>query len=202
MTQSLTARGVALVTLTLIATYGIATAETTTSLSTSTAPRDCRGQASARDDSGARICAGPQGLKVLIREGDLRETVSIGRSRQMAAVEPAGSQSFGPFNATSHTIEWRLANGKPFAAIQRWHIADNDDAGPDHRPRTKQLLVVTRVMPKGICHVAYIDVTANPEADRVARDAATRLARNFDCAKDRIAMVGTPGRATELASPR
>ena len=42
-----------------------------------------------------------------------------------AAKEPAAEVWFGPFNSSEHTVEWRAADGKPFAIIQRWHIADN-----------------------------------------------------------------------------
>ncbi len=65
--------------------------------------------------------------------------------------------------------------------IQRWHIADNDDPEKNGRPKSKQMLVVTRLPPGAVCHVAYIDVTANPQANELARKAADELARGFDC---------------------
>jgi hypothetical protein len=70
------------------------------------------------------VCPGKSGLVVLITEDDLRETVSIGRNRMVAAKEPASEAGFGPFNSTAHTVEWRAVEGKPFAVIQRWPIAD------------------------------------------------------------------------------
>jgi len=172
---------------------------------TSTAPKACRvlGGHNGVDDSTTRACPGHSGLVVLIAEDDLRETVSVGRNRAAAAAEPAAATSFGPFNSTTATVEWRLdAQGKPFAMIQRWHIADNDDPDTSGRPRTKQLLVVTRLPPGAVCHVGYVDVAANPNANDLARSAADQTARGFKCGTDKVTAIGSPGRATALALPR
>src|SRR3981081_3209133 len=106
-----------------------ANAQTFGSSYTSTAPKDCRVTSAGTevDDSTIRTCPGKAGLVVLISEDDLRETVSVGRNRAAAAKEPAAQVWFGPFNSTTHTVEWRTMNGKPFAIIQRWHIADIGD---------------------------------------------------------------------------
>src|SRR6185369_954437 len=85
---------------------------------------------------------GKAGLVVVISEDDLRESVSVGRNRAAADKEPAAEASFGPFNSTTNPVEWRALDGKPFAIIQRWHIADNADQDRDGRPVAKPLLVV------------------------------------------------------------
>jgi hypothetical protein len=177
-------------------------AETIGSSYTSTAPKDCRvkGAHNSVDDSIIRVCPGKNGLIVLIAEDDLRETVSVGRNRLGASREPAAQAWFGPFNSTTHTVEWRSANGKPYAIIQRWHIADNADRDKDHRPIAKQMLAVTRLAPGPVCHVAYVDVTANTDANELARKAADELARRFKCGKDEVKVIGNSGRAVELAS--
>jgi hypothetical protein len=152
------------------------------------------------DDSTIRICQGKAGLKVLVSEDDLRETVSVGRSRAAAASEPAAQVWFGPFNSATPTVEWRTFNGKPFAIIQRWHIADNDDPDKDGRPIAKPLLAVTRLPPGPVCHVAYIDVQANRNANELARKAADETTRGFKCGKDEVKVIGASGRAVELAT--
>jgi hypothetical protein len=178
-----------------------ANAQTIGSSYTSTAPKDCRtiGKPSKLDGSTTRLCPGKSGLVVLISEADLRETVSVGRTRAAAAREPAAQVWFGPFNSTTDRVEWRQRDGKPFAIIQRWHIADNADPDKDGRPIAKPMLAVTRLPPGGVCHVAYIDVTANANANELARQAADQFARNFKCGKDELKVVGAPGRAVELA---
>ena len=177
-------------------------AETIGSSYTSTAPRDCRVRSanSGVDDSTNRVCPGKNGLIVLISEDDLRETVSVGRNRLAASREPAAQTWFGPFNSTTNTVEWRAANGRPYAIIQRWHVADNADRDKDDRPIAKPMLAVTRLSPGPVCHVAYVDVRANSDANELARNAADEFARNFKCGKDKVKTVGNSGRAVELAS--
>lgn len=186
---------------------GAASGQTAQNISiyTSTAEKDCRiVEAGTADDSGGtRVCRGPAGLVVVVSEGDLRETVTVGRNRKAAASEPAAQDRFGPFNSTTPTIEWRLP-GKdkpPFAMIQRWWIADIEDEGKDGRPIAKQLLVVTRLSPGPVCRVAYIDAKANPNANDLAREAADTVARDFTCGTDKVKVIGASGRAVELAQP-
>ncbi|MGX1165195.1 hypothetical protein AB7M16_001461 [Bradyrhizobium sp. USDA 372] len=190
----------------LMACIGLnsADAQSVGSSYTSTAPKDCRqvGKPSALDGSSTRVCPGKDGLMVLIAEDDLREIVSVGRSRKAAAEEPAAKVWFAPFNSSETTIEWRAAGAKPFAIIQRWHIADNSDPDKQGRPNTKAMLVVTRLPPGPVCHVAYVDAIANPNANELARKAADDLARGFACGKDEVKIIGTSGRAVELATMR
>jgi hypothetical protein len=168
---------------------------------TSTAPKNCRVVSAQNgfDDSTVRTCRGKAGLAVVIGEDDLRETVSVGRTRAAAAKEPAAQTSFEPFNSTLHTVEWRAVDGKPFAIIQRWLIADNDHRDKQDRPISKPLLVVTRLPPGDVCHIAYVDAQANPNPDELARKAADELARDFKCGKDEVQVIGTTGRAVGLA---
>jgi hypothetical protein len=50
-----------------------------------------------------------------------------------------------------------------------------------------------------VCHVAYVDVRANPGPNELARKTADELARDFKCGKDEIRIAGERGRAVELA---
>jgi len=188
----------------MCAVLGGANAQSVGSTYTSTAPKDCRqvGKPSALDGSTTRICPGKDGLMVLIAEDDLREIVSVGRNRKEAAEEPAAKIWFAPFNSSETTVEWRAAGPKPFAIIQRWHIADGSDPDKQGRPNTKAMLVVTR-LPRGpVCHVAYVDAIANPTANELARKGADDFARSFTCGKDEVKIIGTRGRAVELATMR
>lgn len=181
-----------------------AAAEPATSAYTRMNARDCRKVDSVKtggDEIASDLaCKGFGGLVVLRQMDDERETMSVGRSAKAAATEPAAAQGFGPFNSTGDAVEWRLSgNGKPFAVIQRWHISDNTDIGPDNRPRSVPMLVVMRLAPA--CHVAYVDATANAAANDVARQAADEWARDFDCKAGSIHIGGHGGRAVELALP-
>lgn len=195
---------IGLAALLMVAGLACADAQSVGSAYTSTAPKDCRqiGKPSELDGSTTRACPGKDGLTVLIAEDDLRETVSVGRNRRAAAEEPAAKTWFAPFNSSETTIEWRATGAKPFAIIQRWHIADNSDPDKQGRPGTKAMLVVTRLPPGPVCHVAYVDAVANPTANELARKAADDFARGFTCGKDEVKIIGARGRAVELATMR
>ncbi|WP_050401162.1 hypothetical protein [Bradyrhizobium embrapense] len=177
---------------------GQAGAQTISSFYTSTAPKACRmiGKPNEEDGSTTRVCPGKSGLVVLINEGDLREVVSVGRNRAAAAREPAAQAWFGPFSSSGDTVEWRAADSKPFAIIQRWQIADNSEQDKRGGPVSRAMLAVTRLPPGEVCHVAYVDVAANPNANELARQAADDFARDFKCGADQVKTIGQSGRTT------
>ncbi|QPF88239.1 hypothetical protein IC762_23980 [Bradyrhizobium genosp. L] len=182
------------------ASPGQAGAETISSSYTSTAPKDCRtiGKPDEESGSSTRLCPGKHSFVVLVSEGDLREVVSVGRNRAAAAEEPAAKAWFGPFSSTGDTVEWRAAGQKPFAIIQRWLIADNSEQDKRGGPISRAMLAVTRLPPGAVCHVAYVDVAANPNANELARQAADEFARDFKCGEDKVRTIGQSGRTTSL----
>ena len=178
-----------------------ACAQTFSSSYTSTAPKDCRtvGKPKEPDGGTTQVCPGKSGLVVLISEDDLRQTVSVGPNRETAAKEPAAETWFAPFNSTGPTVEWRAVDGTPFAIIQRWLIADNNDVDKTGSPTSKPMLAVTRLPPGPVCHVAYIDGQANRNPNELARQAADEFARDFKCGKDEVRVIGEKGAAVGLA---
>jgi hypothetical protein len=178
-----------------------ASAQTFSSSYTSSAEKDCRTIGKSKDVSTKQVCPGKSGLVVLISEDDLRQTVSVGPDHVAAAKEPAAETWFAPFNSTGQTVEWRAVDGKPFAIIQRWLIADNNDTDKAGSPISKPMLAVTRLPPGSVCHVAYIDGQANRNANELARQAADEFARDFKCGKDEVKVIGEKGAAVGLAKP-
>jgi hypothetical protein len=182
-----------------------AVAETIQSHYTSAAEKACKPFAKNKPNEempwSETRCPGRAGYLVRLFDGDLRMTVSVGRTMAEAEKEPAASQGFGPFNQAKETVEWRSVAGKPFAIIQRWTIADNENPDKSGRPKSVPLLVVTRLPPGPVCHVAYIDAQANSDANVLARQAADQTARAFRCGTDEAQVVGKRGRAAELAKP-
>jgi len=176
-----------------------ANAQTFSSSYTSTAPKDCRTIGKPENGSTTQVCPGKSGLVVVISEDDLRQTVSVGPNRIAASKEPAAEAWFAPFNSTANTVEWRAVDGRPFAIIQRWLIADNNDTDKTGSPVSKPMLAVTRLPPGSVCHVAYIDGQANRNANELARQAADEFARDFKCGKDEVKVIGEKGAAVSLA---
>lgn len=120
-------------------------------------------------------CEGLDGYPVTISEGDLRMTVSYGEN---ARDEVAMSQGFAPFNRLGAKMEWLAPENdpdNPVATILRWYLQRGEGPGES------QILVVTQLTPGAVCQVAWIDATANPGANEMARDAAGELAGDFDC---------------------
>ncbi len=128
------------------------------------------------DEVGATwACDGLNGYPVVISEGDLRMTVSYGEG---AMDEAAMNQGFGPFNRLGAKMEWLSPAGDPdapVATILRWYLQKGEGPGES------QILVVTQLEPGAVCQIAWIDATANPDANEMAREAAEELAGDFDC---------------------
>jgi len=186
------------------AAFGVispSSAQTFSSSYTSSAEKDCRTIGKPADPNGSttQVCPGKSGLVVVVSEDDLRQTVSVGPNRMAASKEPAAETWFAPFNSTAPTVEWRAVDGKPFAIIQRWLIADNNDLDKGGTPTSKPMLAVTRLPPGPVCHVAYVDGQANRNANELARQAADEFARDFKCGKDEVKVVGEKGAAVSLA---
>ena len=83
--------------------------------------------------------------------------------------------------------------------IRQQLLADNGDEDKEGRPIAKPMLAVTRLPPGKVCHVATIDAQANPNPNELARRAADELARDFQCGKDEVKVIGETGTAVRLA---
>src|SRR5688572_15878762 len=132
------------------------------------------------DDMGSTwTCSGYRGIPVMVGEGDLRFFISYGLKM---TEERAAEQALPPFNHPGEKIEWRLGmkDGelKPIATILRYFTQREE--GEDEA----QILVVTRLGLGATCHVAYIDATANDDANELAQRAADEIAPDFDCADE------------------
>ncbi len=134
---------------------------------------------------GARIvCPGPDGMRVMLADGDLRISMDYGRAARFGPWE-----SFAAFSDVNTTIEWRrrMIDGRmtPFATIHRWTVGTDAAA--------RELLVVSTVArdPDGeSCVVGLVDATATEGANAVARELADRKAAQFTCGADRPRAYG------------
>jgi len=153
----------------------------------------------AEDEPGDFIslkCKGYKDYPLYFKEGDLRQSVYFGYLDK--EIVEGAAETFAPFNHIGKKAEWRLDdNGKPFAAILRFHIENsNPDTGMPDKNLAGQVLVVSRVgQPDNMrgCVVGYVDALANPDPNTLARDLADEKAKSFVCGKDNPAFSGAKG---------
>ena len=149
----------------------------------------CKLTASNPNEGGWAVfeCAGHEGLRVRVAEGDLRYFVSFGPN---AEKQIAASQTLAPFNTVHKTLEWRVErrNGKwvPFATILRYFWDSDGKKG--------QTLMVTKLEGNEACQVAHVVADGNPRANVQAREAADTHARAFKCGATRTMRFGPGGR--------
>ncbi|MBO6717324.1 MAG: hypothetical protein JJ913_05135 [Rhizobiaceae bacterium] len=137
------------------------------------------------------VCDGWRGYPVMLQYSDLRESLFYG-------YPPAGDmapvwESFGGFNSTGTTIEWRLeqrGNDRvPIATIHRWFVSDAANGEED-----VQVLVVEKVgqpHERDGCAMAYVVATGNSGANEKARAYADNLVHGFACGDQPAIDVGT-----------
>ena len=139
----------------------------------------------AHEEEGPSItqkCAGYGDLPIYFKESDLRQSQAYGPIGK-AYIDEA-FETFGPFNHSGATVEWRLDDsGHPFATIVRWFVSDPEQtAGVD--TRYGQVLVVATVATAEAptsCVVGYVDALENKDANTLARTVADEQARGFAC---------------------
>lgn len=132
-------------------------------------------------------CDGYRGVPVRVAEGNLRYFLGYGRN---GAEQCSSRQTLGPFHTIGKTLEWRVMREfpghlTPVATILRYRT--------DADGRTGEYLVVTRLDGTQACHMAYVDVRAQKDANVLARQAADRYGPTFDCARDRAFMMTAAG---------
>ena len=141
---------------------------------------DCR-QVEEFELGGSWVCKGYRGVQIRFSEGDLRQSAFYG---DVGSWYEAGAfESFSAFNHAGPTVDWRLDGGRPLAAIRRWFVASGYDDAGNPLPEI-QVLVVSRVGQPAdgeACVVGYVEATANPDANAIARKVADEEARYFAC---------------------
>jgi hypothetical protein len=143
------------------------------------------------------------------RHGDAGERRRSADDHELRAARrgrAAAGQTLQGFNDVYEArIEWRLMSDgrsrpRPFAAIVLWNTVLLDEtempgASDTGRPKTinGKVLVVTRLGPRGVCHVGYVDAQANRNAGALAREIADARARSFRSDTDKPVIVGETG---------
>ncbi len=123
---------------------------------------------------GTWVCAGHGGANIFIAGSDDRNYAAFGRD---GTGHCAFNKTFFSFNTSLSPVEWRVRDGKPFAAIERWSVVSGENGN------SVTWLVVSALRENDSCHVHYVS-GSYPDANAVAQRAADRLAPGFDCGSD------------------
>lgn len=177
------------------AAYGAESAYTTVDFE-----KDCK-QVDTDELGGSSTCKGYKDFPVHFSEGDLRQSVFYGHVGPW--YEDGAFESFGRFNHAGDRIEWRMAGGSPYATIRRWFVSTGENDKGEPLPEA-QVLVISKVGQKGIgdaCVVGYVEATANPDANDIARKVADETAKGFQCRKTEPAWHGVR-KNTEISEMR
>ncbi|MGL4296119.1 MAG: hypothetical protein ACRCTG_10415 [Aestuariivirga sp.] len=121
--------------------------------------------------TGVWRCPGLGGVDIFQASSDDRSYAAFGRD---GTAHCAFRKTFGPLNTALSPVEWRLRDGKPFAAIERWAVFKDDAVN------SYTWLVINALRPADSCPVHYV-AGSFPAANQQARDMADRLAEGFDC---------------------
>ena len=136
--------------------------------------------------AGTWACKGYAGIDIIQASSDDRTYVAFGQNgREHCAFR----KTFNRFNTALSPVEWRLKNGKPIAAIERWSVVTDDEG------HSVTWLVINALRGNDSCHVHYV-AGSYPDANADARRAADDLAEDFNCERDAPTVdstIGEPG---------
>ncbi len=108
---------------------------------TSTATKDCKAINVNEDEGGSYEgkCPGVAGYKLVLLEGDIRQTLNV--------ITPAKKtfelnfwSFYGGFSYIGKTVEWRTKSGVPVALIARFNVSDGGE-----KPKDISYLMISKI---------------------------------------------------------
>lgn len=126
-------------------------------------------------------CPGPAGYSAVFHDLGNMVAVELGPTKREKAISEDGLMWRGVEKSLGDKVEWRLMNGKPYAAIVRIRRQDFDEKA--NIPRTVEELLVIKVSSQGACRVGAVD-GKRPDTNNVAREMADTQVAPFRCGVD------------------
>ena len=130
-------------------------------------------------------CPGPMGYSVTIGDMTTRIGIEFGpRGNEKALLDD--DLFWAPANTgVGDQIEWRINNGKSFAAIvDTWRQ-------PDDGGKPVEEILIAKVTQSGSCQVGTVSAHI-PDAINIARKLAASLAERFQCGTDKPVAQSNP----------
>lgn len=129
-------------------------------------------------------CPGPAGYGSLFHDLGNMVAVELGLAGKERAIIEDGLIWQGADKAFGSQVEWRLINGKPYAAILRTWRQDFEEEA--NLSRAVEELLVIKVSSRGACRVGVIDGKRR-DANSLAREMADTVATTFRCGTRSVA---------------
>ena len=150
----------------------------------------------SEDQGGVSLsCPGLKGYPILYKEGDLRPSLFYGPLDPVYA--EGAFESLAAFASVNDTVEWRIVNKEPVAAILRYFVSNTDPETGETPDRLKgQVLVISKVASprdRRSCVIGLVDALANRSANDLARKIADEKAADFVCGRDKPEYEGEKG---------
>ena len=136
-------------------------------------PKNCQpiSKAESETDEIPLVCKGYKGYKIFLAEHGVFPPMYIGReiSANLDSWNPSDYPSFIQTGSGDQVIEWRLANGEPFAVIVR-SAYDKQLVDPDEKGTVNNLVV------RNLKGFAPVDIVVNAAKNKRANQQARRAA--------------------------
>lgn len=137
---------------------------------------DCKPESKVVDQEVAFICKAVGGFRIRINPaGAWAETIDV-VDAQKETVASLGTHGYGYSTAPKRMVEWRMANGKPFAVIFRINEYDEEKAMEDgDNPYLDKYKTGEKLIVRGLTGYSQIDFevdakekNANVKAQKLA----------------------------------
>lgn len=126
-------------------------------------------------------CSEPAVFRALFHDLGNMVAVEFGPTGREKAIVEDGLMWQGAEKSFGDKVEWRLTNGKPYAAIVRIWRQDVDEEA--NRALAVEEFLIIKVSSQGACRVGVVD-GKHPDANTVARETADTQAATFSCGRD------------------
>lgn len=132
-------------------------------------------------------CAGAPGWSLYVTASEHGEAVAYASHDSVRSdwINVPMRSLFGSFH---DVVEWRLHGDAPVATIHRYrHYTPAEAMGAGEAEQTTHTLVVTALRngsEPAACPVAYVDASAIPDANTLARTLADDVAPGWDCGSE------------------
>lgn len=137
---------------------------------------DCKAESKVEADEVPFICKAVGGYRVrIVPAGAWAEMIEI-VDKTGESVASLGTHGYGYSTAPKRAVEWRMANGKPFAVIFRVNEYDQEKASEDgENPYTAKYKTGEKLIVRGLPGYSQIDFevdakekNANAKAQKLA----------------------------------